>query len=171
MNHTKYSTVLIELPEPYNQRILDFTDALIDKDVIVEPCKVPHITVKWGIQTSDVEEVAKAIGTFIPIRIMFGTVRLFMADRFRDTDVVKIDVFSMTAKKLHYKIKDNLDTMCTYSNYSPHVTLAAIKPKTGMVYVGGSPVVGEKIVVDKLMFRPSNGEPSYIHTDGTITNV
>lgn len=130
--------------------------------------RIPHVTIKWGIDTNDVMAIAKSLGTFIPIRIMFGATKMFMADDNRPTDVVKIDVFGMSLNKLRKRIEDNLETFCTYKYYNPHCTLAYVHEYCAMQYVGTNPVVGEKVIVDRVVFAPAYGEKKVITCGGEI---
>lgn len=163
-----YSTLSVELPEPFRGRILEFANGLIDEDCVVHMEKIPHITIKWGIDTIDVNKVAEILGKFIPIRIMFGATKMFMADDHRPTDVVKIDVFGMSLKRIREKIEKGLETYCTYKYYNPHCTLAYVDEHAAMQYVGSNPVIGEKVVVDRVVFSPAYGEKKYITCDGEI---
>ncbi len=75
------------MPEPLRSEIKSYTKEIIHPDEIDGIEDNPHVTVKWGLETSDIEEVAKAIGKFIPIRIMFGAQKCFGASDERPTDV------------------------------------------------------------------------------------
>lgn len=161
---------MVEVPEPFRTQVLEYAKDTIDKEDIVKIEDEPHVTIKYGIETNRVEEVAKAIGKFIPIRVMFGATKMFMASSANPTDVLKIDVFGMSLKKLRKRIEDNIDTNDVWRTYYPHVTLAYLKEYAAMQYIGSNPLIEGKFVTDKVVFSPAYGDKKIITCDGTILN-
>jgi hypothetical protein len=95
---------------------------------------------------------------------------VFLADETNQRDVLKIDMFSMSAGKLRQKVIDNLETVPDEWDYSAHLTLGFLDRNCGLWYVGNNPVIGEKVVVDRLVFSPAYGEKKYIYTNGKVGN-
>ena len=170
MNDIKYSYVYVEIPEPFRSGILTYANELIEKDQLTEQGLEtdPHVTIKYGIKTNDVGEVAKALGKFNPIRLMFGITSVFIADDIHDYDVVKIDIFGLTLSKLRKSITDNLNTVDQYKLFYPHITLGFVEPKTAIKYIGTNPVMGEKVVVDSVVFSNMDKVKWRIKNDGSI---
>jgi 2'-5' RNA ligase len=130
--------------------------------------RTPHVTIKYGIETNDVEEVAAALGKFIPIRLMFGATKMFMASDINPTDVVMIQMFGMSLLRLRRKIESVLVTHDNKPYYYPHLTLAFVNEHASIAYVGNNPFIGEKVVVDRVVFNPVNGQKKIITTNGEI---
>lgn len=165
----KYSSLHVEIPEPQSERIVKYAKGLIEDDHLLELELEPHVTIKYGIETNRVEEVAAALGEFKPIRLMFGKTSVFMANDYNKHDVLKIDMFVMSLNRLRQRVVDNLDTAPhKWPEYSPHLTLAVLDTNCGLWYVGNNPVIGEKVVVDNVVFSPVYGKRKLIYTDGRI---
>jgi 2'-5' RNA ligase len=164
-----YSSLQVEIPEPYRERILNYAKGLIDDDDLVELERNPHITIKWGIETNRVEKVAEALTPFIPIRVMFGKTSFFPADDTNNKhDVLKIDVFGESLTRLRRKIESNVETVPDNKAFVPHITLGWVDRGVGLIYVGNNPIIGKKTVVDKVIFSPAYGDKSVISADGTV---
>ncbi len=125
-----------------------------------------HITVKYGLHTQDAEDVRRVIEGFGPVRVKLGKVSLFPAketDAQRDVyDVVKVDVEGEDIHRLNKIISESLEHTDTHPQYSPHVTLAYVKPGLGSKYTGKHPAVGHELIFDHLSFSPNEGEPTDI---------
>lgn len=165
----KYSYVVLEIPEPFRSQILEYGTKLINKAHLKELEDYPHITVKCGLKTNDVHKVAGILGTFKPIRVMFGHTNIFMADDFRDTDCVKIDVYGESIRRMWRKL-NLLPNDSIYQSYQPHCTLGFIEAGYGMGYIGTNPIIGEKVILDRVVFSPVIGDKKYITCNGEVLN-
>lgn len=164
----KYNSLYAKIPDELAQEIVAYSDKLIDIYDLKELETNPHVTVKYGIHTNDVEEVAKALGRFIPIRIMFGKTSFFTASEVMPYDVIKIDIFSQTLKRLNKKVTENLKVTNTHPIYVPHLTLAYVEAGSSLTYLGFSPFIGMKVVVEELIFSRTDGKQYIITKDGDI---
>lgn len=144
------SYVGFDIPEPLRSAILLLSDA-IDEDDLAEDGREdrPHVTLKFGLQTQDVDEVREALAGYPPIRITLGGVSLF---RKLDADVVKIDVLGDDIHKMNAVVSQKLHHKDGYEIYKPHITLAYVKPGRGEKYVGESGLEGASILLSDLVF-------------------
>jgi len=165
-----YSSLCVPIPEPHASRIVDYAKGLISDDDLRKLEFHPHVTIRYGIDTNKAENVVKALGSFIPVRVMFGKTSAFMTDNDQECDILKIDVFGASLERLRKKVEDNLETIPhPWKAYNPHLTLAYIDMGSSLMYMGNNPVIGEKIVVDKLLFIPAfGGKKKYITTEGKV---
>lgn len=163
----EYGSVQIEIPEPHKSSIQEYAKNLINishtQGPLTDP---PHITVQWGLDNS-VEEIAKIIGTFIPIRVMFGHTNIFIADDYRDTDVVKLEVYGESIRRMRRKL---VPVVQIYKSYSPHITLGYVEKGTGMYYIGNNPFIGDKIICKHVVFSAMNGKKYKITHEGEISD-
>lgn len=154
----EYGVIYVRIPQSFNDRISEYSEKTIHKNDIVKRKNDLHINIKYGLITEDVKLVKKVLGEFPPIDITFGVTKMFMADDYRDTDVVKIDIFSSALKDLRKRIEKNLETVDVYKTYNPHCTIAYVKKYAGMGYVGCNPIIGEQTTVNEIVFSPPSKE-------------
>lgn len=148
--------VYVEVPEPLKSELITYSYTIRESEII-ERVTDPHITIKALLQTDDIELIAKTIGKFIPIRIMFGKTGMFMADEFRDNDVVKIDVFGMSLVRLNRKLS-SLPSDSKYNFYFPHLTTAYLHKYEAIQYIGSNPFIGRRFVVDNIIFKTDSAK-------------
>lgn len=145
------SEVYIEVPDPLKSEISEYTKNTISVREI-EKLSNPHVTIKWGLETNNVEELIHVLGEFIPIRVMIGKTSMFMADDYREQDVVKLDVFGMSLIRMN-RLLSTMKHASIYKTYNPHITLAYVKKFHAIKYIGHNTVIGKKFVVDNVMFE------------------
>lgn len=114
----------------------------------------PHVTVLYGLHTTNVEEIKEKLKDQEKFEIKFGKVSKFKND---DYDVLKIEVESDILRKLNDKLK-SLKYTSTYNSYKPHCTLAYVKKDTCEELVGSKEFFNKKIEVKELVFSPSTGD-------------
>lgn len=123
----------------------------------------PHVTLKYGIHTDDVEEVRKTIQGESPIAVQFGNTTCFYQE---DHDVVKIEVESKQLHALNKTVCEKLECTDTYPEYKPHVTIAYVKKGLGDYYARRLQGLNGKVTVfDQVVF--SNKERQ--HTNIPLT--
>lgn len=114
----------------------------------------PHVTVLYGLHTTNVDEIKEKLKNQEKFDIKFGKVSKFTND---DYDVLKIEVESDTLRRLNDKLK-SLKYTSAYNSYKPHCTLAYIKKDSCEELVGSKEFFNKKIEVKELVFSPSSGE-------------
>ncbi len=127
----------------------------------------PHVTALYGLTTPFADDVREVVQGFGAVSLLFGKTAVFKGDEAKPTadgvyDVLYVEVKSDRIRKLHEKIKGNLDTLLTFPNYVPHMTIAYLKPGTGEKYAGRDDLVGMVASVDWVDFSNCYGEHSPI---------
>lgn len=118
----------------------------------------PHVTVLYGLHTTNVEEIKEKLKSQEKFDIKFGKISKFAND---DYDVLKIEVESDVLRKLNDKLK-SLKYTSTYSSYKPHCTLAYVKKDTCDELIGSKEFFNKKVEVKELVFSPSTGDVAKI---------
>lgn len=110
------------------QKEIDHEDLYDEEGYGLE--KEPHITVLYGIHEQDSKRVKDRLG-LNPIEYEITGLSLFKND---DYDVLKCSVKSDDLKKLNKHCCDKLDFTNDYPTYTPHMTVAYLKPGMGSKY-------------------------------------
>ena len=116
-----------------------------------------HVTVLYGLHTSDPEEVRKALAGQPPIRMTLGKTKVFPANENRpDSDVVVADVDSPDLHRLNGILR-GLPHTNNYPEYRPHATVAYVKVGEGKKYDGRTDLEGLEVACDCLTFSDPEG--------------
>jgi 2'-5' RNA ligase len=165
----KYSSTQVDAPVEVAEKVLAFSLAIPEDEIYRDPEDPslgrelgPHITIKYGLETTnpeDVEKLAKEskVGE---IDIVLKEISLFESD---DTpyDVVKIDVQSPNLHELN-KLFSTLPNADTHPEYKPHLTVAYVKKGIGKKYEGVEEFVGVNFKSDCFYFKSSTGDSKKI---------
>jgi 2'-5' RNA ligase len=153
-----FSSVQVRLDDETSKQVLDFADSIPDELIGPDGRETrPHITIKYGLHTDDVEKV-KALPLPKKITAVMGKTSLFSN---ADADVLKIEINSPDLVNLNKIIRENLENTDTFPDYIPHATIAYLKPAHGKAYVNDSRFEGKKLVFDFIEFSPK-GNNIYI---------
>ena len=114
----------------------------------------PHITVKYGIKSDDVDELRKVLAGVPPIRAKLGKASLFKNP---EHDVLKLDVDSPDLARVHQLISERFENDDTYPEYHPHATIAYLKPGMGQKYLNLNQMAGNEVLFNSIMFRDREG--------------
>jgi len=162
-----YSSVMVDIPKgDIRDYILDFGKAIPDKDLSEDGREdLLHVTVLYGLHTNIVSDIKGIINGVGDIEIELGESDIFPADEVHDFDVVKFNVKSKGLGILNSRLKD-LDFTNKYEYYKPHITVAYVKSGKGSKYVGDKSLVGEKLLVDKVVFSDLSNRKYFISLNG-----
>ncbi|MCR4374153.1 MAG: 2'-5' RNA ligase family protein [Acidobacteria bacterium] len=153
-----YSTTQFNLPEPVAERVLDLGRKIPDVDLAEDGRETePHLTVKYGLHTEDVEEVRAALADMKPFKVKLGATSFFPNGESDSGDVLKVDVSSAYLSLLNKRLAKALDHSDTKA-YSPHVTIAYLKAGRGEAYTNDDALKGTEILVDRITFGGKNGQ-------------
>lgn len=164
-----YSSTQVNLPADTAERVVAMAKAIPDTDIGTDgragdsEGSAPHVTVKYGLHTTDVEKVRKVLANEPPVTVTLGKTSLFSND---DADVLKIDVDSPDLHRLNAKIAKALETTDTHPEYKPHVTIAYLKPGKGKDYAGDDALEGHTVTLDSLRFSTKDGKIYAIPLNG-----
>lgn len=161
--HT-FSSTQVNLPEEHAAAVIQMAKAIPDADIAENgragdsEGAAPHVTVKYGLHTTDVEEVRKVLADEPPITVTLGATSFFPGSESGNGDVVKIDVDSPDMHRLNAKIAEALKTTDTHPTYTPHVTVAYVKEGKGQQYSGDETLKGRTITLDSIRFSTKDGK-------------
>ncbi len=168
-----HSSTQVNLPAKEAGEILNFASRVSDSELYTDPNdssygreKEPHITVKYGLKTNDPNDVSSIIKDHPPIAAKMGKVSIFENDKY---DVVKVDVDSPELSALNKKIEQEAEISLPKSesfDYTPHATIAYVKPGEGKKYVGDKTFDGKEITFDSLMVSTRDGKLHKIPLSG-----
>jgi 2'-5' RNA ligase/transcriptional regulator with XRE-family HTH domain len=153
----KFSSTQFELPEDLARLVREFAADIPDGELAEDGREdTPHVTVKYGLHTTDVDDLLAALGSnFGPVTVRLGKTSIFAGDEF---DVLKIDIEkSPDLFALNRFLSDNLDHTTTHPDYKPHVTIAYLNPGEGEKYAGDDFLNGQEFQFNQLIFSTSDG--------------
>lgn len=123
----------------------------------------PHLTVKYGLHTSNANEVRGVLADQEPVQVILGKVSVFPAAGDHLFDVVKVEADSPQLQALNQKIAAALPHTDSYPAYQPHITLAYVKPGEGAKYAGADlGLDGLVLTLNQLTFSNPDGEKTLI---------
>lgn len=155
-----YSSTQVNLPEDLSKAVVKMAAKIPDKDLAPNgragesEATAPHITVKYGIESTDVDKVREVLAGEPPVTVTLGKTSLFQND---EADVLKVDVDSPDLHRLNAKIADALKTTDTHPDYIPHATIAYLKPGKGKAYAGDDRLQGQQVTIDRITFSTKDG--------------
>lgn len=173
----EFSSTQVELEGELAQKILQL-GLQIPEETLAEDGREdnPHITVKYGLHTQDVEEVKDLLEGYGPIKVKLGKTSIFPAKEASsqrggpEYDVVKIDVESEDLEQLNKLLCKNLEYTDIHPEYHPHITLAYVKSRLGEQFVGMDDVEGEEVEFNWLVFSDKEGNKTEIHLGNKLPN-
>ena len=118
----------------------------------------PHITVKWGMFTDNIDEVKEAIGDSSGGEVEPGETSLFEKDEY---DVLKVTCKSKALTKIHNRL-GKLENDDSHPTYNIHITLAYLLPGQGKKYAGRTEFVGKTFQFNEVFFGDTNGKDTRI---------
>jgi 2'-5' RNA ligase len=170
------SCAMLALADADASAILDFAAATIaDGDLAPKGREdEPHITVLYGIATSNVKVMTALLSDVPPITVTLGEVSVFEGggDDDGSRDVVKIDVVGRELVELNEMIESTIETDDNaYGSYNPHITLAYVKPGRGAQYAGPCDLTGMQLTFDTVAFSAADGTTTIIPLGGSPTET
>ena len=169
-----FSSTQVNLPQEHADAILAMAKTIPDKDLSPDgragdsEATAPHVTVKYGLHTADVEKVRDVLKDEPPVTVTLGKTSLFQND---EHDVLKVDVDSPDLHRLNATIAKALKTTDTFPDYRPHVTIAYLKPGKGKDYLGDETLSGRTMTIDALRFSTKDGKIYEIPLTGQQTGA
>ena len=127
-----YSCLMAVLPDEIAAKIHAFSLALPDADIFepdseehgrTRPDEV-HVTVKWGIRTTDPDEMVEMLSGREMARVVLRGVTAFENE---DYTVLKVDVESDDLARLNALVSSVTECDDPYPEYNPHVTIAYLR--------------------------------------------
>lgn len=170
MKNKEYGWMYINVPEKISKKTLkmgfDIPDREIYRGELSDNNRAygveddPHITVVYGIHTTNHDEVKE-----ICEGLKGGTVTLDVVDMFENEnyDVLKINIKSTSLHSIFKKIMNSGIKITTdYTEYKPHITIAYLKCGNGEKYIGNESLKGVTFDFDELYFGDKTNKESKI---------
>lgn len=167
----KYSSVVVELPDTLSSNLLKDSHNRFKPEDLVSTFPIPHVTITYGLVTTDIQEIAATIGPFPPLGIAIGKMGVFIADSQRDSDVVKLDVGVAAGIETIREKLLALEQITTYKNFYPHITLAYVLPTFGLQYVSNHPMYGCRLHMSSVVIKNTKGETARLFANGDLYEI
>ena len=160
-----FSCLMGQLPRDLSAGVHHIASQIHPNDVLhaaFEENEYPHVTVLYGLHTTNPDEVfahLKRNNAVRPLTMTLGDLDVF---RHRDQDVLKINVHSPDLDHLH-SVAKKLPNSFSFPSYNPHVTVAYLKPGLGEKYIGiTNHLDGREVTIGGLTFSTPKKRISYI---------
>lgn len=156
----KFSTTQINLPENLSDLIKAFAAAIPNEDLAEDGREDDiHLTLKYGLHTEDSEEVKTVLSEVESVQLILGKTNCFFGE---DHDVLWVGIKNAEWPNEVNSIISELEHTDTQVNYTPHVTVAYLKPGLGSKYTDNFFIEGKSFTAEEVEFNSFNGESTLI---------
>jgi hypothetical protein len=169
----KFSSTQFDLPPGTAAAVRRLGETIPEEDLAGDGREgQPHVTVKYGLHTSDPELVRRVVEGFGPVEVRLGKTSLFPAEEASaqrggdQFDVVKVDVGGDDLRRLNALISGVLAHSDSHPVYKPHATVAYVKPGLGSKYEGNASLEGTTLTLRDLVFSARDGSRTVIPLAG-----
>ncbi len=161
----EFQTTQANLPTALATKLKRYQRSLA-KDDVLELEDQPHITVKYGLHADvTLQDVKRVLAGQGPVYVSFGPNGVFPAGD--DGAPLYVSVVSPDLQRLHALLSDALPNTETHAGYTPHATIAYLKPAAAAKYAGQqSPLSGTSATIDSIAFSDQNGDQTEIKLTG-----
>lgn len=153
----KSSTTQYNLPESLAARV-QYLGETIPESVLAPKGREsqPHLTIRYGIEDDPqvaIPRIRQALANQGPITVKLGETSIFPDSG--DGEVLKIDLdpspeLDSIRQAISQSGVSHIPDKGDELGYSPHITVAYLKPGEGQGFVGPSPLTGREITIDRL---------------------
>ena len=160
--HT-FSSTQLNLPPVLQARFHGWVAARLTPDDLSPDEKLDdafHVTVLYGLHGTDGKSVAEAVAGFGLVAFRLGDVKIFNTNPAYDVLYVAVED-AVDLRVLRGRL-EKLPHTKTRATYVPHATLAYVKKGAGQRLVGDRTFAGERVVVDRLLFRSLAGDATWV---------
>jgi len=157
----EFSSTQLNLPGQLSKELTEWAREHIDTDDLGSEGfeTAPHVTVKYGIMPNvGPSDVARVLKGQQPVRMSFGPNHVFAGQDEGGGVPLYVSVNSDDVSRLNRRLKGALPNIETHAQYTPHVTIAYLKPDAVSKYVGGrSPLYGMHVTLGDLTYSGKDG--------------
>ena len=167
-----FGCILARFPEPLAQQVRDLGLSIPDQFISSEEGREdkPHVTIKFGLHTSDPDEVRRKLAGQPPVRATVGPMCVFHGDR-NPYVVLRFQISGIDLVRLNRYISREFECTDTWPSYRPHATIAyLIKNDEDPYYYQKfyeDSLVGTEIVFDTVEFSTADRQKFDIPLGGT----
>jgi 2'-5' RNA ligase len=150
------AAILLMLPQDFSSRLIEWGQKNIPSDKLSGISgkgyeKSPHITLATGIIDEAPEKAFKLLEKQGPFKVQLGEIDCFHKPD-KGYDVLKIAVDSQVAHMLNEGILENLEINNPILPYSPHITLAYIRPHSCGDLIGSDEFKGLEVPIEAYVY-------------------
>ena len=150
------SAILLMLPRDFSSQVVEWGQKNIPADRLSGLPnkgydKSPHITLATGITDEEPEKAFKLLEKQEPFKVNLGDVDCFRKHE-KGYDVIKINVVSPILDELNAGVLGNLEVYDPILPYSPHITLAYVKPFSCEDLIGNKAFKGMDVPVEGYVY-------------------
>lgn len=129
----------------------------------------PHVTVRYGIQSEDVEDIKKYLEALPPFDAKLGKTKIFPPSESSDgAAVVNVPVESPELRRINQEIEKHGDfTEPTFKEYKPHLTVAYVSPDRAVKYKRMADAAGKTFRIAAVDITDRNGNKTTVQLKGT----
>jgi 2'-5' RNA ligase len=163
----KKCTLQVNLPQSIADEIKALCKSIPDEDLAGHGRDTgePHVTIRWGIEEDTpetIETLKAACRSLIPFIARLGETNTFKPSVASDgAAVVYLTVKNESFKKLNGVVSKAVKCVDTFS-YTPHVTVAYVKPELASKYQGNKSLNDREWIVSSLEFSNRDQEKTEI---------
>lgn len=127
-----------------------------------------HVTVRYGIQSDDVEGVKKYLASLAPFEATLGKTDKFApSEHSEGAAVIIAPIESPELHKINAELEKHGDfTEPSFKKYVPHATLAYVDPAKADRYVGMSVTQGKKFPIHEIAITDKHGAQQVVKLGG-----
>jgi N12 class adenine-specific DNA methylase/GH24 family phage-related lysozyme (muramidase)/2'-5' RNA ligase len=166
----KFSSTQFDMPDDVAEGVRALAATIPDEHLEKDGREdAPHLTLKYGLHTANVDDIRPLIANWGPIEVTLGETSYFPEGESGNGDVVKIDVSPASKtilSRLNQIIADGVEVTDTHPTYRPHITVAYVKKGMGAKYAGNMSLQGRTVTIDMLTFTSKDGSVTHIPLNG-----
>lgn len=157
----KYGSTQVQLPRDVAARLLAIGRAIPDGELAADGRETDaHVTVKYGLLNPDASKLFEVVARRGPASLTLGKTGVFQAP---DYDVVFVSVASPDLVDLNAAIGIGMPCVPSdYGFYSPHATIAYVKPGLGVKYAGLTALEGVTVTVNAMTMTDADGNQTEV---------
>lgn len=126
-----------------------------------------HVTVRYGIKDADVAGIKAFLQSQKPFDATLGKTEKFEpTEQSEGTSVIKAPIESAELRKINAELAKHGNFIDPTFDYSPHATVAYVKPEVADRYVGMDVTKGKKFRIESVSISHKDGSTETVKLEG-----